>query len=324
MTNADYQKAQDLVKRAVRDGKIVKGNVCAHCEGEFPTHLLSSAHDDPREVFKFSWLCRTCHSRWRRARSGEVREDRRCKHCREVIPHEGESDAEYAKRVFCGQECYRAYRRGAPAKKVDHDPCEYCGGEVVRREGELTLAYSRRRYCSLKCSKAGGAAKRWAKTRAEKARILATKRCEGCGGRIQSHGGESLRDLEARKYCSVECPGLNELKRGILAQRNREASKNATGRSAQKRAARKRLVKRVNEEARRYAKSSGPVKLPEPRRHRESEPIRMVPEFEVKYCDKHPTSMISIYGKCPACVTAERWASREREIVARPSTEGGR
>lgn len=307
-----YEKARNAVKRAVRRGEITKPESCENCGGDFPARLMCAAHADPTKVLEVTWLCRICHGHYRRERDGIVREDRFCKHCKKLIPHEGESDAEYERRSFCDQDCYRGYRRTNPiVRQLNHPPCPQCGSEVLRRPGERSTEFRRRKYCSPECSRTAASEKRWGKVRAEKERLLATMKCEGCGGPMKTHKGESVSDLKKRKYCSLECRGLQGLQRSTLAKYNA---------AARERRKRERKVRELNEAAREYARNVPFTGFPDPRRRVESVAVRMEPQFEVKYCDKHPREALNIFGKCPACVTAERWAGKERNVIIRPSS----
>ncbi len=55
------QKASNLLRTAVFDGRIVKPNKCEGCEIE--EGALSGHHKDYTKPYEVSWLCSICHGR---------------------------------------------------------------------------------------------------------------------------------------------------------------------------------------------------------------------------------------------------------------------
>ena len=56
--NPEKYKAQTAVGNAVRDGRLVKGDVCERCGAEDHIHAHHSDYSKPLEV---EWLCARCH-----------------------------------------------------------------------------------------------------------------------------------------------------------------------------------------------------------------------------------------------------------------------
>lgn len=314
-----YFRAREAAKRAVASGKLVKPDCCDACGKPVRVDLLAATHADPSKALEVVWMCRPCNNKLRRERLGIVRDSKLCLNCSKVIPHENKSDSDYLARNYCSQDCYHAHRSQVAIGKYEHDPCLNCGGEVLYISGEGKTSYQRRKYCCKACSREGSRKARAEKRQALIDAILVDKRCKGCGGEIVPHKGESPRDLEARVYCSRDCPGYLELRREVLARTNTHKGERRSGKRHESKPRKPVIPPPVRE---RTAEFSG---FPDPRKPKlQSEPVRMTPLFEVKYCEKHPSERLNAYGTCAACVTGERWAAREREVTARPSTEGGR
>ena len=55
--------AHVLFRNAVRDGKIVRENVCSVCKS---TYKVEGHHDDYTKPLEVRWLCEKCHKQWHR------------------------------------------------------------------------------------------------------------------------------------------------------------------------------------------------------------------------------------------------------------------
>lgn len=66
--NPKKYKAQTWVNNAVRDGRLVKPEVCEECPG---TLQIEGHHDDYDKPTEVRWLCSRCHSLWHAA-NGEA------------------------------------------------------------------------------------------------------------------------------------------------------------------------------------------------------------------------------------------------------------
>jgi hypothetical protein len=60
--NAIKKGASTMVRKAVREGKLIKPSHCSDCECEH--NRLHGHHDDYSKPLDVRWLCPTCHIQW--------------------------------------------------------------------------------------------------------------------------------------------------------------------------------------------------------------------------------------------------------------------
>jgi hypothetical protein len=60
--NAIKRGASTMVRKAVREGKLIKPSHCSDCECEH--NRLHGHHDDYSKPLDVRWLCPTCHNQW--------------------------------------------------------------------------------------------------------------------------------------------------------------------------------------------------------------------------------------------------------------------
>lgn len=59
----EKERARDVLKKAVRHGRIVKPACCEECGKPTPKRSLEGHHSDYTKPFQVRWLCRPCHGK---------------------------------------------------------------------------------------------------------------------------------------------------------------------------------------------------------------------------------------------------------------------
>jgi hypothetical protein len=55
------KRAQNIINRAIRDGKLTKPTTCSECNA---TGTIQGHHCDYTKPLEVMWLCQTCHIAW--------------------------------------------------------------------------------------------------------------------------------------------------------------------------------------------------------------------------------------------------------------------
>lgn len=236
------------------------------------------------------------------------------------------------------QQTARAHHQWTPDPSIENRTCLGCGKplerKIYRGKLETERQFRARQCCDQVCN---GRRKRT---------VTApdTKTCPRCGKRFKRGPKIGHAAFLRRKYCSHSCSTSARTPKEPQAKPRKAAAPEPVAAPAPKREAPKREIPKQPPRAPR--KPQAPVKEwsetskrsptrgefdpdskpasnggPDPRAGRH-ETIRMQTLGDP--CPHHPSERINAWGKCPACVTGNQWAERERLVTTRPSPEGGR
>jgi hypothetical protein len=122
--------------------------------------------------------------------------------------HDGESYRDFAKRRYCGPECfYTKQRETATPKKCARDGCP---NTLLCKERESPAHFARRRYCCVACSNACKV----------KPPPLTPKPCQGpgCTKQIVPRPKDGQKHFALKKYCGNACKIAGQARDRVAAE----------------------------------------------------------------------------------------------------------
>ena len=63
VTTPAKNRARNAVNNAIRDGLLVKPEVCSKCHEPTPSRKLHGHHADHAQLLNVEWLCTVCHGK---------------------------------------------------------------------------------------------------------------------------------------------------------------------------------------------------------------------------------------------------------------------